>query len=117
MAVLPPPSACFGAPDGIAFDAQDNLYIADAAFNAVRKITASGIISTVAGTGTAGFSGDGGLATSAALSSPNGVAADTQGNLYIADSFNKRVRKVSATGIITTVVGGGGVNQQTKAGT
>ncbi|MES2019200.1 MAG: RHS repeat-associated core domain-containing protein [Pseudomonadota bacterium] len=113
MAVLPPPSACFGAPDGIAFDAQDNLYIADAAFNAVRKITASGIISTVAGTGTAGFSGDGGLATSAALSSPNGVAADTQGNLYIADSFNKRVRKVSATGIITTVVGGGGSGSYT----
>src|SRR5207247_3916186 len=66
-----------------------------------------GIITTVAGTGGGGFSGDGGPATSASLSSPDGVAVDTAGNLYIADRFNNRVRKVSTAGNITTVAGNG----------
>ena len=75
--------------------------------NRIRKVSASGIITTVAGTGTAGFSGDGGPATAARLNWPDGVAVDASGNLFVADVFNGRIRKVSASGIITTVSGGG----------
>jgi sugar lactone lactonase YvrE len=92
---------------GIALDAQGNLYLADYGGNRVRKVSSSGTISTVAGTGVAGFSGDGGQATSAQVSGPIGVAVDPQGNLYIADLNNNRVRKVSSDGIINTVAGTG----------
>ncbi len=95
-------------PYGIAFDAQNNLYIADDGNNAVRKVDAStGVITTVAGTpGSAGFSGDGGLASNAKLNDPEDLSFDAAGNLYIADSTNLVVRKVSAqTGIITTIAG------------
>jgi sugar lactone lactonase YvrE len=85
-----------------------NLFIADRGNNRVRKISADGIITTVAGSGTEGFSGDGGPATSAQLNSPTGIAADAAGNLFIADWGNSRVRKVSPDGIITTVAGAGG---------
>jgi hypothetical protein len=94
---------------GVAVDGSGNLFIADPANNRIRKVSAAtGIITTVAGTGTSGFSGDGGLATSALLAAPLSVAVDGSGNLYIADYFNLRIRKVSAaTGIITTVAGTG----------
>ncbi|MFT4111200.1 choice-of-anchor D domain-containing protein [Silvibacterium sp.] len=97
------------SPAGIAVDSSGNIYIADAANNVVREIAAStGIISTIAGTGSAGSSGDGGLATSAKLNYPLGVALDSAGNLYIADGGNNKVREVAAsTGIITTVAGTG----------
>ena len=98
-------SAQLNNPVGVAVDAQGSLYIADYANNRVRKVS-GGIITTVAGTGTAGYSGDGGQATSAQLNFPVGVAVDAQGSLYIADSGNYRVRKVSG-GIITTVAGTG----------
>jgi PKD repeat protein/biopolymer transport protein ExbD len=98
-------SAQLNRPRGIAIDAQGNVYIADENANRVRKLS-GGIISTVAGTGTAGFSGDGGQATSAQLKGPIGVAVDAQGNLYIGDLGNQRVRKVSG-GIISTVAGTG----------
>lgn len=101
----PAVDACLSSPTGLAFDSQDSLFVADATQNVVRKITSDGIISTVAGSGTAGFGGDGGLATVAMLKSPHGVAVDTQGNLYIADSFNHRIRKVNALGIISTLAG------------
>jgi DNA-binding beta-propeller fold protein YncE len=81
---------------GIAVDTEDTVYIADAANNAIRKITAStGKISTLAGSGTAGYSGDGGPATSAKLSGPWGVAVDAAGNVYIADTGNSAIRMVA----------------------
>jgi uncharacterized protein (TIGR03437 family) len=92
-------------PEGLAVDASGNLFIADFANNRIRKVSASGTITTVAGNGTEGFSGDGGPATSAKLASPQGVAVDASGSLFIADSG--RIRKVSADGIITTVAGKG----------
>jgi hypothetical protein len=96
-------------PSRVAVDSAGNIYIADSANNTVRKVTAStGFISTLAGTGTAGFSGDGGTATSAKLSDPNGVSVDGAGNVYIADYSNNRVRKITvSTGIIATVAGNG----------
>jgi len=95
------------APSGIAVDAAGNIFIADEVDNRIRKITTGGVISTVAGNGNAGYSGDGGLATSAALLQPTGVAVDTAGNIYIADRSNHRVRKVTPNGIISTVAGTG----------
>jgi len=93
----------------IILDAANNIYIADQENNRVRKIDATtGIITTIAGNGTGGFAGDGGLATAAELSYPTGLAFDKSGNLYIGDQNNKRVRKVTkSTGIITTVAGNG----------
>jgi len=89
----------------IALDAAGNLYIADFGNNKVRKVSAAGIISTIAGTGTAGYSGDGGQATDAKLYHMAGIAVDNAGNVYIADSWNNAVRKVNTSGIITTVAG------------
>jgi len=100
-------SARLNRPTGVAVDGTGNLFIADQDNNRIRKVSASGIIATVAGTGTFGFSGDGGPATGAQLSSPFGVAVDGAGNLFIADLYNNRVRKVSPGGIITTVAGNG----------
>ncbi len=94
-------------PAALAVDAAGNLYIADGGDCRVRKVSPSGIISTVAGNGTAGFSGDGGPATSAQLWGPNGLAVDAAGNLYISDLANSRVRKVTAAGIISTLAGNG----------
>ena len=92
-------------PRGVAVDASGNTYIADTGNNKVRRISSQGIISTVAGTGAAGSSGDGGQAASAQLSSPLGVALDAKGNLYIADTGNNRVRMVSPQGVITPMAG------------
>jgi sugar lactone lactonase YvrE len=91
----------------VAVDSAGNLYIADSFNNVIRKVNALGTITTVAGNGTGGYSGDGGPATSAELNNPDGVAVDSAGNLYIADSGNSVIRKVNASGIITTVAGGG----------
>ena len=100
-------SAYLGYPDGLAIDATGNLYIADANLNRIRMIAANtGIISTVAGGGTTGQLGDGGLATAAYISYPTDVAVDSLGNLYIPDVGNERIRKVTAsTGEITTIAG------------
>lgn len=96
-------------PSSVAVDAAGNIYIADTRNYRIRKVSAStGIISTVAGTGTAGFTGDGGLATNATLYNPLAVATDKDGNIYIADTLNHCIRKVTAsTGIITTIAGRG----------
>ena len=98
-------SAALAYPSGVAVDASGNLFIADN--NRIRKVSTSGVITTVAGNGTRGYSGDGGSADSAELNSPRGVAVDTSGNLFIADQGNNRIRKVSTSGIITTVAGNG----------
>jgi sugar lactone lactonase YvrE len=105
----PATSAELNSPFGIAVDAAGNIYIADYFNNRVRKVTAStGDISTFAGNGTQGFSGDGATATSAEMHYPTSVAVDTVGNIYIADDVNDRIRKVTAsTGIIQTVAGTG----------
>src|SRR5439155_1718972 len=84
-----------------------SLYIVDQYNQRIRKVAPDGIITTVAGSGSAGFSGDGGLATSAQLHNPQGVALGLDGSLYIADNDNQRIRKVSPAGIITTVAGSG----------
>lgn len=105
----PPTSANLSTPFGVAVDGAGNLYVADTGNNRIRKVTiATGTITTLAGNGTAGFSGDGGLAGGAVLNSPRGVAVDRAGNVYIADFTNNRIRKITvATGIITTVAGTG----------
>ena len=93
---------------GISFDKNDNLYIADIGANRIRKIDTFNIISTIAGNGSSGFSGDGGAATLATLYNPQDIAIDTFGNLLIADYGNNRIRKVDfSTGIINTVAGDG----------
>jgi hypothetical protein len=94
---------------GLAFDSGDNLYVTDATFSRVRRVdAASGIITTVAGNGTQGFSGDGGLAVAAQLFTPFDVAVSRFGDLCISDTNNRRIRRVSAsTGVITTIAGNG----------
>jgi hypothetical protein len=103
----PATSAELSDPLNLAVDGSGNLYIADSGNHRVRRVDSSGTITTVAGTGTPGFSGDGGPATSAELAYPYGVAVDGSGNLYIADNGNQRVRKVNSSGMITTVAGTG----------
>ncbi len=99
-------SATLAQPGAVAYDKNGNLYLADTNNNVVREITPTGIITTIAGTGTEGFSGDGGAATAAQLDTPTGVAVDASGNVYIADSHNNRIRKVSG-GTIATFAGTG----------
>ena len=94
-------------PTGLALDATGNIYIADSNKNWIRKVDTNGIITTVAGNGSYGFSGDNGPATNAVLGYPSDVAVDTAGNIYIADEYNSRIRKVDTSGIITTVAGNG----------
>ena len=100
-------SARIEDPKGLAIDKEGNIYLADYDSDKIRKVLATtGIITTVAGTGDAGFSGDGGQATLAMINTPNGIGLDTAGNLYIADTDSNRIRKVTvSTGIITTVAG------------
>ena len=99
-------SAQLNTPQAVAVDSSGNLYIADAANNVVRKVTAGGVISTIAGNGTAGSAGDGSAATGAQLNHPQGIAVDANGGIYISDTQNARVRKIS-NGAINTVAGSG----------
>lgn len=100
-------SSALNAPGDVAAGPNGNIYIADTANNRVRRVDTSGNIYTAAGDGTAGFAGDGGLATAAKLNHPRGVAVDSAGNLYISDTDNQRVRKVTPGGVITTLAGTG----------
>ncbi|MES2703848.1 MAG: Ig-like domain-containing protein [Bacteroidota bacterium] len=109
-------SANLNFPAGIAVDAAGNLYIADQSNNRVRKVNTSGVISTIAGNGFMGFSGDGGAGTSARLDHPSGVAVDGSGNVFVADTWNVRIRKISTGGIITTYAGNGAVGYSGDGG-
>jgi hypothetical protein len=103
----PATSALISVPWGIAADTLGNVYIGDAANNRIRKVDNAGIITTIAGTGAAAYGGDNGPATLARLNYPIGVFPDRFGNIYIADCYNNRIRKIDPSGIITTVAGTG----------
>ena len=94
-------------PEGVAADRAGNVYVADSANHRIRRIDAEGTITTLAGTGERGYSGDGGLAAEARLAFPADVAVDASGNVYVADSWNHRVRRIDAEGTITTLAGSG----------
>ena len=96
-----------GPSGGLALDANGNLFIADGGNQRIRKVGTDGNITTVAGNGTPGFSGDGGQATAAALFNPGGVALDASGNMYLCDSDNSRIHKVDPSGVINTIAGTG----------
>jgi NHL repeat len=100
-------SALLASPNAVAWDAAGNYYIADTANNRVRKVDGAGTITTIAGSGDLGWTGDGGPATSATLDAPSGVAVDASNNVYIADLGNLVIRKVDASGTITTFAGSG----------
>ena len=102
----PATSATLSGPAGIVFDSAGNLYISDSGNNVIRKVAPDGTISTFAGSGTAGYSGDGGSARLASMKAPQGLALDTFGNLYIVDG-NSVVRRVDTNGTISTVAGDG----------
>ena len=100
-------NAQLNLPYGVAADASGDIFISDLNNGRIREVQASGIITTVAGSANRGFAGDGGPAVSAQMVSPYRVAVDGAGNLLIADGSNQRVRKVTATGTISTVAGNG----------
>src|SRR6266404_5032933 len=101
-------NACLNQPSGLASDSAGNIYIADTANHRIRKITPGGVISTVAGNGVAGYSGDNLAATIGSLNMPSSVAVDFKGRIYILDSGNNRIRMVGTNGVISTVAGSGG---------
>ncbi len=116
----PATSAALGSPTAVAVDRAGNLFIATSGENydneRIRRVSPDGIITTVAGTGTAGFSGDGGPAVDAQLNFPAGLAVDGLGNLFIAGARNSRIRQVSPDGIVTTVADGSGSVAVDRAG-
>ena len=99
--------ARLNSPSGVAVDGDGNVYIADQYNSRIRKVDSTGVITTIAGTGERGFSGDGGPATQSRLYFPTGVAVDSVGNLYIVEGQNNRIRKVDSSGVITTIAGTG----------
>jgi len=99
-------NARFGAPGGVAVDGAGNVYVADSGNNRIRKITAAGQVTTLAGDGTAGFA-DTAPSVAARFSFPGGVAVDGAGNVYVADTANHSIRKITATGQVTTLAGNG----------
>jgi sugar lactone lactonase YvrE len=94
-------------PEDIALDHSGNVFVAGGSLNRILKVTASGVVTIIAGTGLEGSSGDGGPATAATLSWPEGVAVDNAGNVFVADTNNSRVRRITPDGIITTIAGTG----------
>ena len=103
-------------PWAVAVDLGGNVYISDGGTDRVRKVNTSGIITTIAGTGVMGYSGDGGPATLAKLSGPVGVAVDAAGNVYIAETWNRRIRKINSSGVITTIAGNGNLGYSGDGG-
>lgn len=103
----PATAAMISTTFGVTTDTAGNVYLCDAVNNRVRKVSKAGIITTIAGTGAAGYSGDGGSALSATMDFPSGLSRDTSGNLYLSDSHNHVVRKITPSGTITTIAGTG----------
>jgi len=103
----PATAAANSGPAGVAVDGSGNIYFCDYNNSRIRKINTSGIITTIAGNGFAGFTGDGGPASSAQINTPWGIALDTSGNIYFSDRFNYRIRKINTSGIISTIGGNG----------
>ncbi len=102
----PPTTATLANARGVAVDASGIVYIADTGNNRIRKVS-NNVITTIAGNGTANYSGDNGLATGATISAPNGIVVDASGNIYFTDTGNQRIRKIDTTGVITTIAGTG----------
>src|ERR1035437_7568218 len=103
----PATTAELSHPTGVAFDGYGNVFIADNGNNCIRKVDASGYISTIAGTGMAGYTGDGGAATAATLYQPYHIVVDGSGNIYFSDNGNNVIRKINGSGTISTVAGTG----------
>jgi sugar lactone lactonase YvrE len=107
-------TAKFDSPYGVAVDTSGNAYVADESNHQIRKITPEGMVSTLAGTGTAGF--EDGTGISAKFNYPSGVALDTNGNLYVADASNNRIRKITQAGVVSTLAGMGSSGAVNGAG-
>ena len=101
------PSSALQLPTDIASDSKGNLYITDGTDQRIRELNTKGILKTIAGTGIAGYSGDGGLASKATMNFPRGIVVDSKGNIIFCDAGNNRIRKISTTKIITTIAGTG----------
>jgi subtilisin family serine protease/sugar lactone lactonase YvrE len=112
----PAVAAALNFPTGVAIDGHGRIFVADTRNNRVRMIAPDGAISTIAGGGTAAFSGDGGPAVDALLQSPEGLAVDLSGNLYVADAGNARVRRIDVSGTITTIAGNGSLDSSGDGG-
>ena len=108
-------SAKFSSPNGVAVDGAGNVYVADQVNHRIRKITTSGVVSTLAGSGTPGYAD--GTGTSAKFNYPNGVAVDGAGNVYVADLSNHRIRKITALGVVSTLAGSGASGYTDGTGT
>jgi sugar lactone lactonase YvrE len=106
--------ASFSNPTGVAVDSSGNVYVADSGNNKIRKITSAGVVTTLAGTGTQGSTD--GAGTSASFWGPVGVAIDSSGNIYVAEEFNSKIRKITAAGVVTTLAGSGSFSAIDGAG-
>jgi len=108
-------NAEFNAPSSVAIDAQGNIYVTDQFNNLIRKISSTGVVTTFAGDGNPGFAD--GTGTNSEFNSPNGIAVDAQGNVYVSDRLNFRVRKITPAGVVTTVAGNGTAGYVDATGT
>ncbi len=106
--------ACFANPASVAIDAQGNLFVADANTHLIRKITADGVVTTLAGSGATGAVDS--VGTAASFNSPRGIAVDSKGNVYVGDTYNNKIRKITKDGVVTTLAGSGNVGRTNGTG-